>query len=84
MDVAHGEGIDDGLLVGEEAVERADGEASLGGDAGGGDVLQRHVGEQRTGRINDAQTGPKAARLDGRAATQGQGFGIGREEILVA
>ncbi len=70
VDVAHGEGIDDGLLVGEEAVERADGEASLGGDAGGGDVLQRHVGEQRTGRINDAQTGLKTARLDGRATAQ--------------
>jgi len=39
--VAHRDGVDDGLLVGKEAVEPADGEAGFGGNERGGDLLQR-------------------------------------------
>ena len=62
--VTHSDGVDDGLLVGEEAVERADGKISLGGDAGGGNVVQRRVAEQRAGGIDNAHTGLEAARLN--------------------
>ena len=63
LDVAHGDGVDDGLLVGEEAIERANGEAGLGGDARGGDILQRHLLQQGTGGVENALDGAQAAVL---------------------
>ena len=43
--VADGDGIDDGLLIGEEAVKRADGDAGGFGDAAGGDLFEGHLGK---------------------------------------
>ncbi len=64
LDVAHGDGVDDGLLVGEEAIERADREASLRGDARGGDIFQWHLLQQGTGGVEHALDGVVAAGLE--------------------
>ena len=74
-DMAHGDGVDDGLLVGKEAVERADGEIGLGGDAGGGDVVQRRGEEQRAGRIDNAHHRLEAARLHRQTTRRRQRLG---------
>ena len=66
LDVTHGDRVNDGLLVGKEAVERADRQPGLGGDPGGGDVLQRHLLQQGTGGIKNALDGLLAARLHRR------------------
>ena len=68
LDVPHGDGVDDGLLVGEEAIERADRQPGFGGDARGGYVLQRHLLQQGTGGVEDAVDGSLAAVLNGLAA----------------
>ena len=67
-DVADGNGVDDGLHVREEAVNSAHREPGFGGNAPGGNVLERHLGEQRAGRVENACYGAKAAVLGGLAA----------------
>ena len=66
-DVVAGDGVEDGFPVGEEAVEATDGEPGLGGNVRGGHVVERHAGEQRAGRVENAFDGAEAAILDGMA-----------------
>ena len=56
------------MPVREEAVNSASREPGFGGNAPGGNVLERHVGEQRAGRVENACHGAKAAVLGGLAA----------------
>ena len=63
-DVAVEDFVDDGLLVGEEAVKRPDGDAGFGANALGGDLLERQTREQRAGRLENAGDGAAAAMLD--------------------
>ena len=65
--VANGDRIDNGLLIGEEAVKRADGDAGGFGDAAGGDLFERHLGEQARGAGVDLLDGIEAAFLNGGA-----------------
>ena len=65
--VAHCHGVHDGLLIGKETIERADGDARFGRDAGGRYLFQRHAAEQGTGRIRHPLDGLDAARLEGSA-----------------
>src|ERR1019366_2214717 len=67
LNVAHRDGVDDGLLVWEEPVQRADRQLGFGGNASGRDVLQRHLAEQGTGSIEHPLDGLLAARLHGSA-----------------
>src|SRR5208337_452209 len=73
-DVPHGDGVNDALLVGEEAVERADRQSGLGGDAGSGDLFQRHLLQQGTGGVEDALYGLMAAALDRQAPRRSGNF----------
>jgi hypothetical protein len=61
-------GLEEGALVGEVLIERADGDASAQGDAGGGEALFTD-GDQnlKSGLENGVDTG-RGAGLDGRFA----------------
>ncbi len=63
--VADGDRVDNGLFVGEEAVEGTDGDAGCFGDAAGGDVFEGHPREQPGGGGVDLLDGVEAAFLNG-------------------
>lgn len=66
--VADGDGVNDGLLVGKEAVEPADRYACFAGDAARSDVIEGHCGEKVGRDAENALHGFLAAFLDGAAA----------------
>jgi len=68
LDVAHGNRVNDGLLVGEETIERANRQPCLGGNPRSGHVLQRHLLQQRTGGVEHSLDGLLAAALYRHAA----------------
>ena len=66
---AHRDGVEDLLLVGVEAVERAHRDARpAAAIAAGGDLLERNAAEQRRGGVEDLLDGLVAARLQRRPA----------------
>jgi hypothetical protein len=63
LEVAAGEGFGDGVLVGEELVERAGGHAGAGGDGVGGGRLEADLGEQVLGGVEEELDAALAASL---------------------
>src|SRR5208337_3138561 len=72
LDMADGDRVNDGLLVGKEAVQRPDRHLSLGGDAGGRKLVQRHLLQQGAGGVEHALDGLQAAALYGDATAEGE------------
>ena len=65
---AHGNGVEDLLLVRVEAIERAHGDPGLLGHPAGGDLFERNAAEQRGCRVENLLDGPVAARLERRSS----------------
>ena len=74
--MAQRDGVDDGLLVREEAVEGADRDLGLAGDLGGGEEVDRQAaGEEAGGGGQDFLHGFLTAALDRGASRRRRGGG---------
>ena len=62
-EAAGGEGVEQGFLVREVAIERADGDAGLGRDPGRGDAVRAIAGQQAIGGVDCLADLRLAARL---------------------
>ena len=68
LDALHGNSIDNRLLVGKEAVKRADGDSGVLRDTAGCDVFERDAAEQPGSRLKDVMHRLLTALLNRAAA----------------
>ena len=81
LHVSHRDRINDGLLVGEKAVERANRQPCLGGDACRCHVFQWHLLQQGTGGVQHALDGMLAALLNWHSPSRGRDFSLNMRRI---